>query len=175
MCLGFIIKSRGMEMEIVGIAPFVMEMLIFWPMWVVLFCIRERCLDFGFRFRVFVHGMLLYIDMRKTNILWFLVAFIVLVIGYNMVFNDPKEGYHGHGGHHGGGGHGGHHGGGHGGGNHVYHSYGGHGGYYGNGYRRDYGRDYGYDRRGSGGLMTFYLLYPFLIIGAVALFLRNRQ
>ena len=125
--------------------------------------------------------------MRKTNILWFLVAFIVLVIGYNMIFNDSKEGYRGgdgHGGNHGGnhGGHGGH-GGHHGGGNHVYHSYGGHGGYYGGGggyrYDRDYGRDYGYypvyDRRGSGDLMTFYLLYPFLIFGVLAIFLSNRQ
>ena len=120
--------------------------------------------------------------MRKTNILWFLVAFIVLVIGYHMVFNRPKEGYRGHGGH---GGHGGHHGGHHGGGgggNHVYHSYGGHGGYYGHGgygYGRDYGRDYGYypvyDGRTRGDLMTFYLLYPFLILGAVAVFLSYRQ
>jgi hypothetical protein len=122
--------------------------------------------------------MLLYIDMRKTNILWFLVAFIVLVIGYHLVFNPPKEGYRGG---HGGGGHGGHHdghhGGGehHGGGNHVYHSYGGHGGYYGNGYRRDYGRDYGYNGRTGGDLITFYLLYPFLILGVVALYLRYQK
>ena len=136
-------------------------------------------------FRFFVYEVLLYIDMRKTNILWFLVAFIVLVVGYHLVFNSPKEGYRGEGGHHGGGGHGGHHGGGHhgggGGGNHVYHSYSGHGGYYGHGgygngyYGRDYGRDYGYDGRTRSDLITFYLLYPFLILGAVALYLRYQK
>jgi len=108
--------------------------------------------------------------MRKTNILWFLVGFIVLVIGYNLVFNkNRKEGYHGGGEHHGGGG------------NHVYHSYSGHGGYYGDGYGygRDYGRDYGYyavaNEMRNRDLMTFYLLYPFLIFGVLALFLSNRE
>ena len=147
-----------------------------------MYCIREPCLGFGFLFLDFsVSGyeVLLYIDMRKTNILWFLVAFIALVVGYNLVLKTRKEGYRGGGEHHGGGEHQGggeHHGGG---GNHVYHSYGGHGGYYGgygdgygNGY---YGRDYGYDGRTRGDLITFYVLYPFLIFGAVAIFLSYRK
>jgi len=119
--------------------------------------------------------------MKNTNILWFLFAFIILVTIYNLVFpKKTSEGYGGRGGGHGGGGHSG---GGH-------HSYGGHGGYYGggggygyygNGYYGNgyYGRDYGYypvyDRRGSGDLMTFYLVYPFLILGVVAVFVSYRQ
>ena len=115
--------------------------------------------------------------MKNTNILWFLFAFIILVTIYNLVF--PKKTSEGYGGR---GGRGGHRGG-HGGGHRGHHSYGGHGGYYGggggyygNGY---YGRDYGYypvyDGRGSGDLLTFYLLYPFLILGVVAVFVSYRR